>query len=278
MGIQLLKGRCFDLRDTKESDRVVIVNQRLVNRLWPDADPIGQIIHFEDVMSVMGTGISEENERAAYRIAGVVQNVKYKGPDAQAPMEVYLPMAQGFRKHIATSLALRCRSASTAYADVIKHQVEVVCPGCSVTGFSTMQDFLSQRTSVRRFVMTLLLIFTGIALSLAVVGIYSVTACTVSARMREVGIRMTFGADRIDILKLIVKQGMVWVLAGLVLGFVLALALRSAIASQLFGISALDPVAVAVGILLISLVSLTACMLPAQRAAKVDPMEVLRDE
>ncbi len=278
MDIQLLKGRCFDLRDTKESDRVVIVNQRLVNRLWPDADPIGQIIHFEDVMSVMGTNISKENERAAYRIAGVVQDVKYKGPDTEAPMEVYLPMAQGFRKHIATSLALRCRSASTTYADVIKHQVETVCPGCTVTGFSTMQDFLSQRTSVRRFVMTLLLVFTGIALSLAVVGIYSVTACTVSARMREVGIRMTFGADRIDILKLIVKQGMVWVMAGLVLGFVIALSLRSVIASQLFGISALDPVAVAVGILLISLVSLTACMLPAQRAAKVDPMEVLRDE
>ena len=278
MGIQLLKGRCFDQRDTKESDRVVIVNQRLANRLWPDSDPIGQILHFEDVMSVMGTNISEENERAAYRIAGVVQDVKYKGPDSEAPMEVYLPMAQGFRQHIATSLALRCRSASTAYADSIKHQVETICPGCTITGFSTMQDFLSQRTSVRRFIMTLLLVFTGTALSLAVVGIYSVTACTVSARMREVGIRMTFGADGIDILKLIVKQGMVWVLAGLVLGFVIALALRSAIASQLFGISALDPVAMAVGILLILLVSLTACMLPAQRAAKVDPMEVLRDE
>ncbi len=279
MGIQLLQGRGFNTGDSKTTDRVIIVNQRLAVRLWPDGNPVGQIIHFEDVMSVMGTDISQENEQAAYRVAGIVQDVKYKGPDTEAPMEAYIPITQGFRNHVVTSLALRCQSASIAYyAEVIKRQVEATCPGCSVTGFSTMQDFLAHRTSVRRFVMTLLLVFTGIALSLAVIGIYSVTACTVSARMREVGIRMAFGANQIDILKLIVKQGMVWVLSGLGLGFLIALALRPLIASQLFGITALDPIAVTVGILLIAMVSLTACMLPARRASRIDPMEVLRDE
>jgi ABC-type antimicrobial peptide transport system permease subunit len=141
-----------------------------------------------------------------------------------------------------------------------------------------MQDFLSDRTAVRRFVMTLLLTFAGIALSLAVIGIYSVTACTVSARMREVGIRMAFGADRLDVLKLVIKQGMGWVLGGLGLGLVLSLSLSRIIASQLFGISALDPVTIGVGILLIALISLTACAIPARRAAKVDPMDVLRYE
>jgi predicted permease len=278
MGVRLLKGRSFNTRDTSESDRVIIVNQSLVQHLWPDSDPIGQHIRFNDITMVMGTNLSDKEQQASHRIIGVIQDIKYRGPEANAPMEVYLPMSQGYRKYVATSLALRCRSASIAYAEVIKRQVEAACPGCSVTGFTTMRDLLSQRTSVRRFVMTLLLTFAGIALSLAVVGIYSVTAYTVSARMREVGIRMAFGADRIDILKLIVKQGMAWVLPGLGLGFLLALTLRPVIASQLFGISALDPIAVAAGILLIVLVSLTACMLPARRAAKVDPMTVLRYE
>lgn len=257
---------------------MVLINHCLAQRLWPDADPIGKIIHFENYMSVMGTNVPEENERAAYRVVGMVQDVKYKGPDAAAPMEVYLPMAQGFRKHIATSLALRCRAVSLGFAEAVTRQVEATSPGCTVSGFSTMQDLLSQRTSIRRFIMTLLLTFAGIALSLAVIGIYSVTACTVSARMREVGIRKTFGAEPIHVLKLILKQGMAWVFGGLGLGLLLALMLRQVIASQLFETSTLDPLTLAIGILVILLASLTACLLPATRAAKVDPMKVLRYE
>jgi putative ABC transport system permease protein len=278
MGIRLLQGRSFDTRDSRESDRVVIINQSLARHLWPDVNPIEQHIRFDDIQMVMGNSVSDEEKQISRRIVGIIQDVKYKGPDAEAPMEVYLPFAQAIRKHTVTSLALRCQSTSIVYTEVIKRQVEGACPGCSVTGFSTMHDFLSHRTSVRRFVMILLLTFAGIALSLAVVGIYSVTAYTVSARMREVGIRMAFGADQIDILRIIVKQGMVWVLAGLGFGLLLALMLRQAITSQLFGISAIDPVTIVVGILAILLVSLTACMLPARRAAKVDPMKVLRYE
>jgi len=278
MGVPLLQGRSFTAHDNQDSDRVVMVNQCLAQRLWPDTDPIGQVIHFEDVMSVMGTNISEESEHAAYRIVGVVQDVKYKGPAAPAPMEVYLPMAQGFRNHVATSLVLRCRAASTAYAEAVSRQIEAAGPGCAVIGFSTMRDFLSQRTSVRRFMMTLLLTFSGIALTLAVIGIYSVTACTVSARLQEVGIRKAFGANPMDVLELVIRQGMIWVLGGLGLGLLLSLMLRQAIASQLFEISALDPVSLVTGILMILAVSLSACILPARRAAKVDPMEVLRYE
>jgi ABC-type lipoprotein release transport system permease subunit len=279
MGIQLLKGRTFYAWDTRESDRVVMINQRLARHLWPDADPIGQHIVFDDLKMVMSEGsFSDEEKQISHRIVGIIQDIKYKGPDAEVPMEVYVPFAQAIRKHGVTSLALRCRSASAAYAEVIKRQVEATCPGCSVTDFSTMRDFLSHRTSIRRFVMTLLLTFASIALSLAVVGIYSVTAYTVSARMREVGIRMAFGADRIDVLNLIIKQGMTWVLGGLGLGFVLILALRQVIASQLFGISALDPLTIGVCILLIVMISLAACAIPARRAAKVDPMSVLRYE
>ena len=276
MGIQLLQGRAFTAHDNKESDRVAVVNQRLAGRLWPEVNPIGQQLRFEDVLSVLGTG--GEDKSVVYRVVGIIQDIKYRGPEAEAPMEVYLPMAQGFRPYVGASLALRCRSASTAYAEVIKRQVEAACPGCSVTGFATMRDFLSQRTSARRFVMTLLLTFAGIALSLAVIGIYSVTAYTVSARMREVGIRMAFGADRTDVLRLVMKQGMRWVLAGLALGLVLALALHPVIASQLFGVSVLDPIALSAGVGLIVLISLTACLIPARRAAKVDPMDVLRYE
>jgi putative ABC transport system permease protein len=278
MGIRILKGRGFNARDKRASDHVVLINQSLAQHLWPDTDPIGQHIKFDDVMMVMGDSFNEGGEEASHRIVGIVQDVKYKGPESQAPMEVYVPFAQAIRKHRITNLALRCQTASTAYAETIKRQVETACPGCSVTGFSTMQDFLSDRTAVRRFVMILLLTFAGIALSLAVIGIYSVTACTVSARMREVGIRMAFGADRIDILRLVLKQGMVWVLGGLGLGLLLALILRQAIASQLFGISAMDPLTIAAGILLILFISLTACYVPARRAAKVDPMVVLRYE
>ena len=278
MGIQLLQGQGFDSQNSKNTDRVIIINQRLAQRLWPDTNPIGQHLQFKNVMAVLGSDLSEENERASYRIIGVIRDVRHRGPEADAPMEGYMPMAQGFRTFMATSLALRCRSASSAYADAIRRQVEATCPGCLVTGFATMQDFLSHRTAVRRFVTMLLLTFAGIALSLAVVGIYSVTACTVSARMREVGIRMAFGADRVDVLKLIVRQGMVWVAGGLVLGLFLAFLLRQAVASQLFGISALDPVTLVACTVGIALVSAIACLLPARRAAGADPMDVLRCE
>ena len=277
MGVQLLQGRAFNELDTPESGRVLVVNQRLARLLWPDSDPIGQTVRFDQVLAIMCKEFNGKDPHV-YRIVGVVRDVKYKGPDAEAPLEVYLPFAQAMRQHIVTSLVLRCRSTPAGYVDAVKRQVETLCPSCSVTGFSTMRSYLDQRTSVRRFVMTLLLTFAGLALTLAVIGIYSVTACTVSARMREVGIRMALGADRASILKLMVKQGMAWVVGGLGLGLVLALALRGAISSQLFGISALDPLAVTAGVLLIVLVSLTACLLPARRAAKVDPMTVLRDE
>ncbi len=278
MGIALLQGEGFNSHNNKTSDRVIIINQRLAQRLWPDKNPIGQHLRFGDVMTVLSTDLSEENEKATYRIVGVIQDVKYQGPEAVAPMEAYMPMSQGFRGYVGISLAIRCQSASMSYVETITQKVEVTCPGSTVVSFSTMQGFLAQRTSVRRFIMTLLLTFTGIALSLSVVGIYSVTSHTVSARMREVGIRMAFGAEKQDVLKLFLKQGMRCVLGGLALGLGLALILHQTITSQLYGISALDPVTLVGCTVLIVLISAVACFIPARRASQADPMEVLRYE
>jgi ABC-type antimicrobial peptide transport system permease subunit len=160
----------------------------------------------------------------------------------------------------------------------VRKEIEAVDASYQVETVEDVQDLYADATASRRFLMVLLSVFAAVAFGLSVVGIYGVVAFTVSRRMREVGIRMALGARPSEIVTLILKQTMPLILIGLALGLTAAFGLRQVIASQLFGVSPLDPVTLAVGIAVVVAALLAACYLPARRAATADPMTALRCE
>ena len=276
LGAPLAQGRHFTAQDNEKSSPVVIVNEALARRLWPEKNPVGQQMDFEHRNWVFFAG--REETLVQRRVIGVVRDIRYGGPDQEPPLEAFVPFAQRTREHFILSVALRCRVDPTGLMKAIPQEVRSVDTSFKVENMSTIEGFYSELTAHRRFLMAMLSVFAAVAFTLAVVGIYGVVAFTVSLRVREMGIRIAFGAQRMDILRLVMKHAMGLILAGVGFGLVGAFALRKVIASQLFGISPLDPVTLAIGILLVVLVPLAACYLPARKAARVDPMAALRCE
>jgi putative ABC transport system permease protein len=160
----------------------------------------------------------------------------------------------------------------------VRREAQSADASFKVESVSTIKGAYSEITAHQRFLMAMLSVFAGVAFTLAMIGVYGVVAFTVSMRVREMGIRIALGAQRRDILRLVVAQAVGLTLAGVGLGLLGTLALHKVIASQLFGVSSLDPTTLAAGILLAVSASLLACYLPARRAARIDPMEALRYE
>ncbi len=276
LGTQLVRGRHFESRDSGSAGRVAIVNEALARRLWPREDPIGRQVVFEHRNRVFYDGSGDT--LAPRQVIGVVRDIRYGGPDQEPPLEVFVPFAQRTRKHIVLSVALRCQGDPAGLMRAAQREVEAADGSLKVDGTSTIAGFYSELTAHRRFLMVMLSAFAAVAFTLAVVGIYGVVAFTVSMRVREMGIRIAFGARRRDILRLVLKHAAGLILAGVGFGLLGAFALRKAIASQLFGISPLDPATLGFGVLLVVLVPLVACYIPARRAAGTDPMTTLRYE
>jgi ABC-type lipoprotein release transport system permease subunit len=212
------------------------------------------------------------------RVVGVVRNIRYEGPDVDPPLEAFIPFAQRTRRHFMLSIALRCRGNPAALMQAVRREARSVDESFKIESMNTIEGFYSELTAHRRFLMAMLSVFAVVAFTLAVIGIYGVVACTVSMRVREMGIRIAFGAQRRDILRLVMKHAAGLTITGVGFGLLGAFVLRKVIASQLFGISSLDPATLTVGILLVTFVPLTACYIPARRAAKINPMEALRYE
>jgi putative ABC transport system permease protein len=277
LGASLARGRYFTMQDNEKSSPVVIVNEALSWRLWPDEeDTIGRHVDFGSGTRVFYAGGGETLVQR--QVIGVVKNMQYGGPGEDPPLEAFIPFAQRTRGHYVLSIALRCRVDPTGLMGAVRREIRSIDESFKIESMSTIEGFYSEVTAHRRFLMAMLSVFAAVAFTLAVIGIYGVVAFTVSMQIREMGIRITFGAQRRDILLLVMKHAAGLILAGVGFGLLGAFFLRKVIASQLFGLSPLDPVTITMGILLVTLVPLIACYIPARRAAKIDPMKALRYE
>jgi putative ABC transport system permease protein len=265
IGTPVLKGRAFTSADTLNSPPVIIINNTMAQRLFPNEEPIGKRIRFSDDAKVPW----EE-------IVGVVGDIKHEGLDAKPFMETYLPFTQSPRSLMA--VMIRTTNDPTNLVSAARNSVLEVDRDQPVYDIKTMEQRLSESIAPRRLSMVLFVSFAGLALLLAAVGVYSVISYSVNRRTHEMGIRMALGARALDVLKLVVWQGMTLALVGIVIGVLAAFALTRLMSGLLYGVSATDPFIFAGVALMLVIIALLACLIPARRATKVDPMIALRYE
>jgi ABC-type antimicrobial peptide transport system, permease component len=265
MGIPLLIGRDFNDADTGDSMSVTIIDERLAREYWPNESPIGKRI-------TLGP---PEDKEPWYTIVGVVGAVKNESLNLTRRKTVYVPHAQYSTDDM--SLAIRARNPENL-APAIQRQVKAMNPDLPIINMQTMTEVISDSIWQPRLYAILFGVFAAVALALASVGLYGVMAYSVSERSREIGIRIALGAQRRDVLKLVVAQGLTLTLIGIGIGLAAALALTRLMRSLLFEVSVTDPLTFAGLAALLSVVALLACYLPARRATKVDPMVSLKCE
>jgi putative ABC transport system permease protein len=266
--IPLVAGRVFDSRDVVDSPEVVIVNRQTARRFFGGENPLGKQIKI---------GVRLVRVRSEYKtIVGVVGDVKYGGLDEDAPAEVYLPHAQ----HPVDSftVAIRGRRDTAALGPMLRREVASLDTQLPLEKLQPMTSLVDASFSARRFVMLLLVSFAGVAVVLAAVGVYGVLAFIVTQRTREIGVRLAMGASPRDVVRLIVREGAALALAGLIAGFVGALAAGRTLATMLFGVTPQDPATFAGVAIALTAAALAASYVPARRAARVEPMEALRVE
>ena len=269
-GAKLVKGREFTLQDSEHSVPVAIVNDTLARRYWRNADPLGQ--HLSILSNVYG----KQNEREeTFQVVGVVKNIKRYNVWEDIP-EIFVP----FEQHPVPYLRVEVRTATTplTLAASVKDAAQSVDRDQPVEDLQPMDEIVAQDFGEIRFPMTLVWSFTALALLLAAIGMYGVMSYSVSRRTHEFAIRMALGAERRAVLKLVVREGLLVTLLGIVMGTVGALVSGRVIANYLYDVSPSDPLTyILMGVGLVS-VSLLACFLPARRATKVDPLVALRYE
>jgi predicted permease len=268
----------FTDRDDGGAAGVVLINEGLAKQFWPKSDPVGQRI-------TIGKGVGPEFEEPPREIVGIVGDTRDAGLDNNPNPSMYVPVAQlkdGVTKlnngFIPASWVIRTSVEPFSLSKEIQEELRTASGGLPVAHIRSMQQVRGESTSRSDFNMTLLVIFAGVALLLAAIGIYGLMAYSVQQRTQEIGIRMALGASSQDVRSMVVKQGMALALTGVVLGVAAALGLTRLMASLLYGVTPRDPIAMtSVAVLLIG-VALAATYFPARRASRVDPVVSLRYE
>ncbi len=265
IGIPLRQGRFFSDHDRDNSVPVIIISEAMARRFWPGENAIGKRLT-----------PSFHLEQGAREIVGVVGDVKASGLDVDSSAMMYLPYKQSPRPYM--SFVVRTASNPESLVQPVSRAIYSIDKEQALTDIQTMDQVLTKSLSGRRFNMTLLLTFAGVALVLAAVGVYGVMNYTVTLRRRELGIRMALGAGRMDVLRLVLRQGLTLTLIGVAAGLISAYALTRLMASLLYGVTATDYLTFASVSAVLIAVGVAASYVPARRATKVNPTIALRTE
>ena len=274
MGITVLKGREFAEFDTSRSQPVAVIDKAMAEQYWPAENPIGSHLKIDDG----GSAAARDAE-----IIGVVENVKNFGLDEEPTPTIYSPFSQmpeaslGFFLN-RMNLVVRTSSEPLSLAQSVRSAVQSIDKDVPASSARSLDQFISASVAPRRFNLLLFGVFAGIALLLSVAGVYGVISYSVSQSTREIGIRMALGARPGDVLKGVLAQGMRLVVMGVSIGIVGAFALTRVISGLLYGVSATDPATFSGVSIMLAIVALGACFVPARRATKVDPMKAIRYE
>jgi predicted permease len=262
METRILQGRDFTEQDNEQSIRVAIVNETFARRFWPGEDPIGKRFS-------VGSAAAPKMQ-----VIGVAQNGKYAGLNEDPKSFVYRPIWQSYTG--STNLLVRAEIDPEKLIATVRAELHRLDPHLPIASAKTMVEHMSFPLLPARVAATLFGSFGMLALALAAIGLYGVMSLSVSKRTREIGVRMALGARTSDVLKMIIGQGMTLTIIGVMIGLCLAFGLTRLMKSLLFGVSATDPLTFILIALLLTVVALLACWLPARRAAKTDPMTALR--
>ena len=265
--IPLLSGRLFGPKDRAADSASIVISETMARRYWPGEEVIGKRISY---------GSDDRGVEDWGTIVGVVADVRQRGPNADLRAEAYVSSGHWPSRYM--TLMVRSDLPAQSLAAAVRREVLAVDPEVPVFDVKMMREVLDGSLSGRRFNMALLVLFAGVALALAVVGIYGVMSYSVTQRTHEIGVRMALGARQVDVLLMIVGQGTGLALSGVALGLAASFALTRLLTSLLFGVSATDPVTLAGVSGLLAVVALFASWIPARRATRVDPMVALRHE
>ncbi|HET8678007.1 MAG TPA: ABC transporter permease [Blastocatellia bacterium] len=269
MRIPMLRGETFGPQDAAGAPGVIIVNQAMARRFWPDQEATGKRIKL---------GRADSNN-PWLTVRAVVQDSAQGSLDAATKPEVYFPLAQMAGRYRRMNLAVRSAAGDPlSLIGQLQAEVRGIDKDQPVYQIQTMESLIADSVGTRRFAMTLLGLFAGLALLLAAIGIYGVMSYAVTERRHEIGIRVALGAGQKEVLKLIVGQGLVFIVSGVVIGLIGAYIATSLLSNLLYDVSARDPITFAVVTIVLTLIALAACYIPARRAMRVDPIVALRYE
>lgn len=259
--IPLLRGRNFTEQDVRQSAKVIVVSEELVNAVFPNEEALGKRLL---------TVIDDD----PFEIIGIVGGIRHRAVQFQPYSTIYIPSLEPGRFNI----AIRTEGDPLSLGPAVRKEVQAIDSQQPISAFRPMTDLISTSTSTPRYRTTLLGLFAVLAMILAATGIYGVMSYSVAQRTHEIGVRMALGARRGDVLRLVVRQGMLVVGVGLAIGLVAAFLVTKVMNSLLFGVTSKDPITFVVVAGTLMLVALVACYIPARRATKVDPLTALRYE
>jgi putative ABC transport system permease protein len=260
MRIPFLRGRNFTEQEVSHGDKVVIISELLARQVFPNEEPLGKRL-------IMMSG------KDPFEIIGIVGDIRHRALESDPRAAMYMPAYER-----SMNVVLRSKADPASLTAAVRNEVQHIDPNQPIAAVRTMEQWLETSVAAPRYRTTLLGLFAVVALLLASTGIYGVMSYSVSQRTHEIGVRMALGARRLDVLKLVVRQGMMLVLLGVALGLVGAFALTRLMSTLLFGVTAKDPFTFVAVSALLTFVAFVACYLPARRATTVDPLVALRYE
>jgi predicted permease len=280
MQVPLKRGRFFTAADNEHTAAVAVIDESMAEKYFPGQDPIGQYID-------LNTNPSALDKSPNPQIIGIVGHVNQWGLDSDGPdalrAEMYLPLVQIPDKElqragVATDVFVRMQAAGASNLAALRSRVLEFNSGMVVHNPENMEKSVADSISSKRFTMTLLGVFALLALLLASIGIYGVLSYMVGQRTKEIGVRMALGAQKFDVLRMVMKDGARMTFIGVILGFVGALVLTRLMRTMLYGVRPTDPLTFISVAALLCIIAMLACYVPARRAMRVDPMEALRHQ